>query len=144
MGADTAKTVTISFPLHYPDPCQCGRDGEFWSETLTEKWLQNVQGKKISLWTLLILFIAFGFKRKEEMIPGGLDWSLKRLEYSAGSLKTRGRGGSQSAPFCSHAGFHLLLYLESPGARQVKLSEYHSPHNLFPIPSIPWDAKAVS
>lgn len=49
-----------------------------------------------------------------------------------------------SAPFCSQAGFHLLLYPESPGARQVKLSEYHSPYNLFPIPSIPWDTEAVS
>lgn len=49
MGADAAKTVTISFPLHYPDPCQCGRDGEFWSETLAEKWLQNVQGGKKNL-----------------------------------------------------------------------------------------------
>lgn len=89
MGADAAKTVTISFPLHYPDPCQCGRDGEFWSETLTEKWLQNVQGeKKISLWTFLILFIAFGFKPEEEMIPGEIDWSLKRSEYSSSSLKT--------------------------------------------------------
>lgn len=45
-------------------------------------------GKKISLWTFLILFIAFGFKPEEEMIPGELDWSLKRLEYSSGSLKT--------------------------------------------------------
>lgn len=45
MGADAAKIVNISFPLHYPDPCQHGQDGEFWSETLTEEWLQNVQGK---------------------------------------------------------------------------------------------------
>lgn len=37
MGADAAKIVNISFPLHYPDPCQCGRDGEFWSEILTEE-----------------------------------------------------------------------------------------------------------
>lgn len=88
MGADAAKTVTISFPLHYPDPCQCGRDGEFWSETLAEKVVTKCSGGKKSLWTFLILFIAFGFKPEEEMIPGELDWSLKRLEYSSGSLKT--------------------------------------------------------
>jgi hypothetical protein len=29
MGADGAKIVNISFPLHYPDPCRCGWDGEF-------------------------------------------------------------------------------------------------------------------
>lgn len=29
MGADAANIVDMSFPLHYSDPCQCGRDGEF-------------------------------------------------------------------------------------------------------------------
>lgn len=56
MGADAAKIVNISFPLHYPDPCQRGRDGEFWSETLTEEWLQNAQGG--NLWAFPILFIG--------------------------------------------------------------------------------------
>lgn len=67
MGADAAKTVTISFPLHYPDPCQCGRDGEFWSETLTEKWLQNVQGKKkylCGLYSFYSLHLALNPRKK--------------------------------------------------------------------------------
>lgn len=29
MGADAAKIVNISFPLHYSDPCQCGWVREF-------------------------------------------------------------------------------------------------------------------
>lgn len=37
MGADAANIVDMSFPLHCSDPCHCGRDGEFGTETLTEK-----------------------------------------------------------------------------------------------------------
>jgi hypothetical protein len=65
MGTDAAKIVNISFPLHYPDPCQCGRDGEFWSETLMEEWLQNVQGEKSLCGLSLFYSLEFGFKHEE-------------------------------------------------------------------------------
>lgn len=65
MGADAAKIVNISFPLHYPDPCQCGRDGEFWSEHLQKSGYKMFRGEKSLCGLSLFYSLEFDFKPKE-------------------------------------------------------------------------------
>lgn len=96
IGANAANIVDMSFPLHYSDPCQCGQDWEFWAETLTEKWLQNIArllDEKFLCGLFLFDSLKSAFEPEEETIPWQLGSEFEENRINSPLQKPNRKGG---------------------------------------------------